>query len=104
MVSLFSSLDITVKNLKVGDYIINDEIVIERKTTQDFAQSIIDGRLFKQAKNMKKTYDLCLFIIEGTNLCNTSIDIHPHAVKGALSAFVKNSFIFCKACLASGLN
>jgi len=50
-------ISITVKNLKVGDYIINDEIVIERKTTQDFAQSIIDGRLFKQAKNMKKTYE-----------------------------------------------
>jgi len=51
-------ISITVKNLKVGDFIINDEIAIERKTTQDFAQSIIDGRLFRQAENMKKAYEL----------------------------------------------
>jgi len=51
-------ISITVKNLKVGDFIINDKIAIERKTTQDFAQSIIDGRLFRQAENMKKAYEL----------------------------------------------
>ena len=79
-----SGISVVIKNLKAGDYIINDEIAIERKTTRDFAQSIIDGRLFRQAENMKKAYELCLFIIEGNNLYNTSIDIHPHAVKGAL--------------------
>ena len=35
--------------LKTGDYIINEEIAVERKTAVDFAQSIMDGRLFKQA-------------------------------------------------------
>lgn len=78
------AISVTTQNLKVGDYIINDEIVIERKTTQDFAQSIIDGRLFRQAENMKKRFDYSAFIIEGNNLYNTSIDIHSHAIKGAI--------------------
>jgi len=70
--------------LKVGDYIINDDIVIERKTTLDFAKSIIDGRLFRQAGKMKELFDCSFFVVEGNNLYNTSINIHPHAVRGAL--------------------
>jgi ERCC4-type nuclease len=41
--------------LVAGDYIINDSIVIERKTKTDFIQSIINGRLFAQCERMKKT-------------------------------------------------
>ncbi|MFH1847332.1 MAG: ERCC4 domain-containing protein [Candidatus Omnitrophota bacterium] len=70
--------------LKVGDYIVNDEIVIERKTTVDFVRSIIDGRLFIQALRMSKSFDVVLFIVEGKDLYNTGIDIHEHSVKGAL--------------------
>lgn len=70
--------------LPVGDYIIGDEIVVERKTVYDFAQSIIDGRLFKQAQKMEQFFDTALFIIEGENLYDCGIDIHPHAIKGAI--------------------
>lgn len=74
---------LTTEALKTGDYIVNDEIVIERKTTLDFVQSIIDGRLFKQIAWMKRLFDFAAVIIEGKDLY-TSMDIHPHAVKGAL--------------------
>jgi len=70
--------------LPVGDYIVNDEIVIERKTTSDFAQSIVDGRLFKQVAQMKKFFDSVLIIIEGYKIYEPKIDIHPNAIKGAL--------------------
>jgi Fanconi anemia group M protein len=70
--------------LPTGDYVIDDEIVVERKTSRDFVQSIIDGRLFKQSQKMNKFFDLALFIIEEENLYTCGIDIHPHAVKGAL--------------------
>ena len=70
------------ENLKTGDYVIGDGIVVERKTAADFVQSIIDGRLFKQAWMMKKYFDQSLVIITG----DLSIvdNIHPHAIAGAL--------------------
>lgn len=70
--------------LPTGDYIINDTIVVERKTVCDFIQSIIDGRLFKQAQRMRQIFDIALFIVEGEGLDNCGINIHPNAVKGAM--------------------
>jgi len=77
-------INIVRENLKVGDYIIDDEIVIERKTCVDFAQSIVDGRLFRQLKKMKQTFDFTFLIIEGKNIFTTTVNVHPHAIKGTL--------------------
>ena len=70
--------------LSCGDYVINGSIVVERKTSADFALSIIDGRLFQQAVRMKRTFDAPVFIIEGENLDSIPFDVHPHALRGAL--------------------
>ncbi|MBI1883217.1 MAG: multidrug MFS transporter [Chlamydiae bacterium] len=75
---------LTTEPLKTGDYIVNGEIVVERKTTLDFVQSIIDGRLFKQMARMKQFFDCAAVIIEGKDLYSTSVNIHPHAVKGGV--------------------
>jgi len=40
--------------LEVGDYILPEEIAIERKTGSDFLSSIIDGRLWEQASNLSQ--------------------------------------------------
>ena len=69
--------------LFVGDYIINDEIVIERKTKEDFVQSLMDGRLFAQCAKLRKTGMIPLFIVEG-NPYKTVHHIAPTAIKGAL--------------------
>ncbi len=69
--------------LIAGDYVINDSIVIERKTKTDFIQSIINGRLFKQCEGMKKTGLIPLIIVEG-NPFQTAHNIKPEAIKGAL--------------------
>ncbi len=71
--------------LRTGDYIIDEKIVIERKTHLDFAQSIIDGRLFQQAAMMRKFFNRSLLIVEGSmESISERIKIHSHAVKGAL--------------------
>lgn len=51
--------------LEIGDYLISDQIVIERKTASDFLASLIDGRLFNQLTQMLN-YEKPLLIIEGT--------------------------------------
>ena len=41
----------------VADYIISDDIGIERKSAQDFTDSIKDGRLFNELINLKDNFD-----------------------------------------------
>lgn len=46
--------DVSVRQLPVGDYIFDKKIVFEWKTANDMIQSIMDGRVFKQAKRMRQ--------------------------------------------------
>ena len=43
-------IDVKVQSMAVADYQVSDEVAIERKTAKDFVDSIVDKRLFKQAK------------------------------------------------------
>ncbi len=74
---------VTFKQLKTGDYILNEALIIERKTATDFIQSLIDGRLFNQCHRLRKTGMACLFIIEG-NPFKTNHNINREAIRGAL--------------------
>jgi ERCC4-type nuclease len=38
--------------LAAGDYLIDDEVLVGRKTVGDFVASLIDGRLFPQAARL----------------------------------------------------
>ncbi len=76
-------VDIEVKKLPWGDYIINDSITIERKTNRDFLLSIIDGRLFSQVSNLKKYCVNPIVLIEG-NPYKTDLHFDSNAIRGAL--------------------
>lgn len=78
---------IRVKQLEVGDYIVGPEVAIERKTTEDFLNSMIDGRLFNQLKNMSESYQTPVIILEGNPFELFSLrNIHKNAIIGALSS------------------
>jgi Fanconi anemia group M protein len=51
--------------LEVGDFIVSDDIIVERKTSSDFVKSVIDGRLFNQLVAMRNSCKKPLLIIEG---------------------------------------
>jgi ERCC4-type nuclease len=57
--------EVKVETLPVGDFLSSSETVIERKTRNDFENSIMDGRLFKQLENMKLNYKNAIVIVEG---------------------------------------
>lgn len=80
-----NNIDVKMEQLLVGDYIIENEIIIERKTCEDFVQSIINGHLFNQCARLRKTGKLPLIIVEG-NPYKTNHNIKPEAIKGALLA------------------
>ncbi|MDO5851515.1 MAG: DEAD/DEAH box helicase [Methanobacteriaceae archaeon] len=75
---------VNIVNMTVGDYQVTDEVIIERKTAKDFTDSIIDKRLYKQAKQLVETCTKPLMIIEGDNLYSGFI--HPNAIRGALAS------------------
>lgn len=79
-------LNIEFKQLKVADYVINGT-AIERKSLNDFVQSIINGRLFNQLEEIKQ-YPSPLLIIEGNLQKKTRM--HPHALKGTLLSIALN--------------
>jgi len=76
-------VNVQMAQLSIGDYMINNEIVIERKTKEDFVQSLMDGRLFAQCAKLRKTGMIPLFIVEG-NPYKTEHNINSLAIKGAL--------------------
>ena len=53
-----------VLQLPIGDYIFEDKIAIEFKTPSDIINSIMDGRIFRQAQNMKQ-YPFSYVVIVG---------------------------------------
>ena len=46
-------VELEIKSLKIGDYLIGD-IIIERKTINDFISSMINKRLIQQLKQLQK--------------------------------------------------
>ncbi len=72
--------------LKVGDYILSEQVCVERKSSDDFLQSIIDKRLFEQLSSLKASFQKPLLIIEGGNILDNSRALHPNAIRGAIAA------------------
>ncbi|BAA80433.2 repair endonuclease XPF [Aeropyrum pernix K1] len=65
--SILESLGVQVipKQLPMGDYLVSDSIIVERKTSSDFAKSLFDGRLFEQASRLAEHYETVFIIVEG---------------------------------------
>ncbi len=79
-------MDIVLKTVEVGDYIVSDRVGIERKTVQDFLSTLTDGRdLFGQISDLRRTFDRPLLIIEGEGLYSAR-QIHPNSIRGILSS------------------
>jgi Fanconi anemia group M protein len=73
-------------NLDVADYVVSDRVAIERKTIDDFLESLINKeRLFTQLLRLKNSYSRPILIIEGENMYSRRM-IHPNAIRGALAA------------------
>ncbi len=81
--------EITVRlaSLAVGDYVLSDRVVVERKTVDDFLDTLLgeDRSLFTQVRAMVEHYDRPVVLIEGDDLL-AQRDVHPNAVRGAIAS------------------
>ena len=74
--------EISFVRLPVGDFVASDRACVERKTASDFESSVIDGRLFTQAKELKENFASPIIVVVGREFER----LHGNAVRGALIA------------------
>lgn len=77
-------IEVRVEHLKLGDYLLHNVCLFERKTLPDFAASIKDGRLFTQANRLAAWPDRVAIIIEGTSRDLGASKMRREALLGAL--------------------
>jgi ERCC4-type nuclease len=82
--SQIEDVDVSIDRLSMGDYQVDNRLLVERKTLKDFAVSIIDGRLFKQMIYLASSKSEGVLIIEGTVSDTVEIGMTREAMQGAL--------------------
>ena len=82
--SEIENVDLSIRRLSVGDYQVDNRVIVERKTLRDFAISIIDGRLFKQMIRLANSNSMGVLILEGTASDTADIGVTREAMQGAL--------------------
>jgi Fanconi anemia group M protein len=78
-------VDIEPQQLDTGDYILSSRIGVERKNVDDYLESLIDGKLFKQISQLRDAYSRPVLILEGENLL-TKRNISHNAIFGSISS------------------
>ncbi|MEM1515031.1 MAG: ERCC4 domain-containing protein [Candidatus Bathyarchaeia archaeon] len=82
---------VRIETLDKGDYVISDECAFERKTVQDFVNTLTHRDLFEQIFLLKEAYEKPFLLIEGYfPLIYKFSKISPSAVWGAIFALAKN--------------
>ncbi|WP_067049798.1 DEAD/DEAH box helicase [Methanofollis ethanolicus] len=79
-------LRVTLTRLEVGDYAVGDRILVERKTVQDFADTLVERDLLGQVRELAAAAVRPVLIVEGEGDLYAARDIHPNAIRGALAA------------------
>jgi Fanconi anemia group M protein len=77
------AFDVRMVHLATGDYLIDNEVLIEHKSIADFAASLVDGRLFPQVARLAHSRYRSLLLIDGPTPAVIP-DVHPHSVEGAI--------------------
>jgi DNA excision repair protein ERCC-4 len=72
--------------LKVGDYIVASDSVVERKSIRDLVQSIYDGRLFAQCSELVTHYAKPVLLVEGSTEMIEKVIENPMVIYGALAS------------------
>ncbi|MWV41839.1 DEAD/DEAH box helicase [Natrialba sp. INN-245] len=80
-------VEVRLETLDVGDYVLSDRVVVERKSVADFVDSLVGGdrSVFEQVGAMARHYSRPIVVVEGDGLYDQR-DVHPNAIRGALSS------------------
>jgi Fanconi anemia group M protein len=79
------NLSIKIESLMAADFILSDRVAVERKTVDDLASSVMDGRLFDQLATMRNSYQLSILLVEGDKNASAR-GISPESLAGAVAS------------------
>ena len=79
-------INLEIKTLPIGDYIVAPETIVERKSVSDLISSIFDGRLFDQCNRLKEHFAHPVILMEGNVEEIEQIVENPLVFYGAMSA------------------
>lgn len=77
-------VELRIERLKLGDYVVDDRCVFERKTILDFALSVVDGRLFRQSWRLVNRCPLAALILEGRLKDLGACQVSRESLQGAM--------------------
>lgn len=75
---------LVIRRLGRGDFLVEDNFVVERKTLKDFAASVVDARWFKQAAAIATMSRRGIIILEGSSREAGELGVSREALQGAL--------------------
>ncbi|MDH5431912.1 MAG: helix-hairpin-helix domain-containing protein [Nitrosopumilus sp.] len=81
-------LNLEMKTLPIGDYIVAPETIVERKSIRDLMASVFDGRLFDQCERLKEHFEHPIVLMEGNVDEIEEITENPLIFYGAISTVV----------------
>ena len=78
-------VELKTAKLDVADYVVSDDMAVERKTAADFEASLIAGKrnLFSQLIDLSRTYKKPVLLIEGVDAAGDS-RLNQNSIRGAL--------------------
>jgi ERCC4-related helicase/ERCC4-type nuclease len=85
--SMREDCETRLETLAVGDYVLSDRVVVERKSVSDFLDTLTGGdrSVFEQVGDAARHYARPVVIIEGSDLYGER-NVHPNAIRGALAS------------------
>ena len=79
-------VELKLESFANADYILSSRVGVEFKTVHDFVESLIDGRLLEQVKNLKNNFERPLVMVEGNEDIYSIRNVHANAIRGMLAA------------------
>ena len=80
----FAELQLESRELEYGDYLLGNDIVIERKSSTDFMLSVMDNQLYGNIAKLKAEFERVIYIVEG-DVFAPRFHSNPSALRDALA-------------------
>jgi len=80
-----NGVTVSLETLDYADYIVSSRCGIEMKSVEDFVNSIIDGRLLVQIKNLKNNFERPIIVIEGSQDIYSVRNVHHNSILGMMA-------------------
>jgi len=77
---------VTVRRLGLGDYLVDQRLLFERKSKVDLPASIVDGRLLSQSARLAASRFRTVLVLEGSTADQVGNGVSREAIQGALIA------------------